>query len=1457
MASFVPTPTVSSSSITLNTSPTLSRNFQMVHVQSKRQDLLNEKATHLEDIKFDMNFADFPETSYGRPASRGHSLSPSRTSLSPISGISIEHRMISDLRNQLETQSSENSKLRRQIESATSRQTYIPSVLSTSITPTLNHGAIPRSLSDTQVPVTPTVRETVESILARGSRRSPIENVSLHTESATEVLLRKQLSDAKAEITVLNEQLKNAENSSDQQKAQFRSAIEELQARLNETIVGRDSVLDLRKKESEGQEKMIAQLQKSVKDLDAVNRQQEKNLLEVNQRADSAQQTASTCSAALQQIRSLLSSQPPYPKGSLPYLSPSRPGEDVARALPPSHVVRLVEEGLRGRSEAIRELERSAEGSRRELAAARKDAEDKIRTLSADNREKILHVTEDHNKQLESLTERATNARQQAAGLQTQLAELQEQSTKQLSLKTMELATLTGQYEALKKEAETEKHRSLQKIDDLTAELDSNRNNMEAAREEISRLQLQVADANLTLQSNKETLSSLHAQLKDEKEKTGELRSHEGQRLTNIQRELEARSLEVRHMQEMLETHKEQAQALLRQKIVEVQCEEQKKAVDKTSQLLADLEAQRSESNRLSLELVKKTADLEQSNQSRDRLTVVLEETSAKLEELQTTHEDLAKQLAEKTKMINILTQERDHYHQMSLERIKELDSATSLQNRLQSQVTEREHEYQMMHQEKINLTRVIESNERISSDARKEKDSLIKLMDEKTKQYEEVKGVKDDLNRKLKVREKRIGSLELEVKTLSEAVKENHGEVEKVIEGKEGLLEELKTCQHKVTRLTSEREILETRYHDLEASQEKTRSSLQLRIQGLEHDLQMTLQALRATKSADARAVDIANSVQQDLLSKRNQVDSLQIRIHALEESLGTAIKEKSFLESEKARLEDQVSKLKGQMERFQRKLKSLADKRTSQKDMATKLETALEKAALKHTDAQRLIEEQEQAIAKMTLRHQLEVKALQRTLASKATSSKTTPNQSSMSTQQRTTTVEKVQTSESATTLTKIQQSSDKTSTGVVASHFLQSASVQAMGGLVGRNYISPIPVVVMNTSGVQGDVQGDRRETSGTAEEAHNVSSELKDLLEEVKSVFLANMAALKDTQSGHKEPDGHTGMDRISLKEKSPFNLANGHDIDEIVKSAKDSTPQYNTDAMEPPLLTSSPYKPESENTPPLAYKPAILKRDIELQTPSSPVTNLLGLHGQVHSDTFLLKRQGLNAKKIERETTSVNRAHRQGTAGAVVAHSVNGTIGHSARSAAATTKSYSLNRPDKIRVKDGHRDRGTGQSHRMHRSSEHDARRAVSHQVSTDERSYAMDFHHVSVPLRIEVPEPGHVHTREAGLDLEKLNDRNRMESGDVEMLSDLIITDDDDSSITSVTSHSTDVPNNNQPERSDSLRSLKERLAALSQMGNQLQKGNKEMAGLIKRQDAKLRQCRQEELTAKRIINSR
>lgn len=249
-------------------------------------------------------------------------------------------------------------------------------------------------------------------------------------------------------------------------------------------------------------------------------------------------------------------------------------------------------------------------------------------------------------------------------------------------------------------------------------------------------------------------------------------------------------------------------------------------------------------------------------------------------------------------------------------------------------------------------------------------------------------------------------------------------------------------------------------------------------------------------------------------------------------------------------------------------------------------------------------------------------------------------------------------------------------------------------------------------------------------------------------------------------------------------------------------------------LDPPLLTSSPYKLDSENTPPPpAYQHLNLKGDVELQTPSSPVTNLLGLHGKVHSDTALLKLQGRHAKQTDRETSlgpAVNKPqrHPHGTTGAaVVTHSVNGTTERSVRS--TVTKSYSVNRPAKHSSNTGNvRDsvytakrEATGTVRPgVHGASEHHGSRetAFTRKVKHSHAMGSTTTSDMSVALRIEVPEHGYVHTREArlGRDLETLNQRNRIENGygDVEMHSELIIIDDDDddnSSITTVTSYST------------------------------------------------------------------
>ena len=59
--------------------------------------------------------------------------------------------------------------------------------------------------------------------------------------------------------------------------------------------------------------------------------------------------------------------------------------------------------------------------------------------------------------------------------------------------------------------------------------------------------------------------------------------------------------------------------------------------------------------------------------------------------------------------------------------------------------------------------------------------------------------------------------------------------------------------------------------------------------------------------------------------------------------------MKEKSLLVAEKELLEDQVSKLRIHVDQLQQRLRSLADKRSSQKDVVSKLEAALEKVQSK----------------------------------------------------------------------------------------------------------------------------------------------------------------------------------------------------------------------------------------------------------------------------------------------------------------------------------------------------------------------------------------------------------------------------------------------------------------------------------------------------------------------------
>ena len=64
-----------------------------------------------------------------------------------------------------------------------------------------------------------------------------------------------------AQVDYLSNKLENMKRSMDDQKERFRLAVEELQAKLHETVAGRKKLIELRQQDLQKQEETIHRLQ--------------------------------------------------------------------------------------------------------------------------------------------------------------------------------------------------------------------------------------------------------------------------------------------------------------------------------------------------------------------------------------------------------------------------------------------------------------------------------------------------------------------------------------------------------------------------------------------------------------------------------------------------------------------------------------------------------------------------------------------------------------------------------------------------------------------------------------------------------------------------------------------------------------------------------------------------------------------------------------------------------------------------------------------------------------------------------------------------------------------------------------------------------------------------------------------------------------------------------------------
>ncbi|XP_077984796.1 uncharacterized protein LOC144439383 [Glandiceps talaboti] len=792
-------------------------------------------------------------------------------------------------------------------------------------------------------------------------------------EDATE----RRLHESQATVAQLQERVKDSTEICEQQRRHFRHAIEELQTKLNETVIGRDSVLDLRRKEAIDQERLIHQLQNALREIESNNKEQEEALVDMNSRLELMQQKLDTSNSAMNQIKAIIVSEEEKRgrNGSL--------NTDSMVEQSPAVLSHLLQRCLQDYENELKITKYKLQQTETDLEEMRLTGDKKHKHTKEDYQQRIQQLSDEHEKQIETLTDRASNARKQASSLQSQLNLLQEQTDKQVEIKEKHIkdleakvSTARQEFDELKRNGEDKKHTLEYTVEDTKSELSAMRN-------ERDRLLTTVKDLEAEHQEVKQKLSKCQAELDAEKEQNKKLWSREEgstQKLSELQYDRDTKTAEIERLQKMVETVKSESSTQLHDTIERIEKEEKSRAAERIEELNSQLNSLNLKFDKTVLELELKKSEFENLKKQKEDLSNIHEETKNQLHSLKGEKTNVSSMLEGKSQDVEKLKGERDHYFSLLEERNGELAEMRALKEKLSIQLHECEKNLETWKEQSSNMTQMVEITNKTSHDYKIEKDKLETLLNVKVSELEEVKKSREDTSKKLKIREKRLHALEEEKGTVSHDLGEKTKELAEMTGQKDEIMSELKGSRYQVASLTKENDELKETVERLENTSEKQKKKLLSKLHSLESDLNMAHTALQAQDSVDDKAVKVAESMQREVTAKRGEIDKLQSKLHWLEERLDAAIKENTTLKEEREKIIFKLNRVSSQNEKSESEVQGFVDQNKEQKKLITKLEAALEKAAVKHAAAQALVEQQEQDIARLRLKHQLELKETQR---------------------------------------------------------------------------------------------------------------------------------------------------------------------------------------------------------------------------------------------------------------------------------------------------------------------------------------------------------------------------------------------------------------------------------------------------------------------------------------------
>ncbi|XP_028599766.2 coiled-coil domain-containing protein 158 isoform X3 [Podarcis muralis] len=766
------------------------------------------------------------------------------------------------------------------------------------------------------------------------------------------------------QVRDLQKKLNEATEQHEQQKLTLRQTIIELQTNLREVTREKESITDLRRKESQTQEDLNCKLKATINELQTANHLQEEMLKEANNQTEHLKKMVQGHEDILQELRNVLLA---YEESSGKKIFDQ---ESIAN-LHACNLPRAFSKVLRDLDTEISLLKARLTPMEEQVDMVRRESQCKTEALLQQQQESVERLISAHEQELEAVNEKLNSSRSHASNIESQLEIIQEQASNQNSLYRRQISQLENTVSSLRSELRESRRMAQDKIEELEKQLHLVHSEMAEAQNERDQYSQETGNLDDQVQQLVSELHKKDMELNLEKEQNKRLWDRDtGSSITidHLRRELDNKNMELQRMESVVSSMKMESQGQMERQMSAIK--EKNESIERMASMASQQESTKEMLRKVVEELTEKKVSLDAAEKHVAELTACLQEKEKVIEATNEEIQKLRGRVDGKLQELQVLKSESDH-----------MRSVRSDCDSLRLQVVEKEKVIEILRKQVENMTQIVGQHSRTAGSMEMEKCQLAKEVNDKKMELHELKILLDKKDIQVRELEARLSEMELEKVKLMNASSERLRALKEVSMEKEELMSEVKSSRIELATLADELENMKSSYRDKSEEMETTVGKLRVQLKSAQIELEQTRATVKTMEGSDGHGnpMKVAMGMQKQITAKRGQIDALQSKIKFLEEAMTNATKEKHYLKEERNKLSQELScvaslnnKMAGELE----VLKS-QDKRLREK-LAT-MEAALDKASMQFAECQCIMQRQEQEAMRFKLQHTLDVKELQ----------------------------------------------------------------------------------------------------------------------------------------------------------------------------------------------------------------------------------------------------------------------------------------------------------------------------------------------------------------------------------------------------------------------------------------------------------------------------------------------